>query len=254
MLEEKTITDSAESLLSEGEEKEIERYPEFLNRYYRKVIENAVGWRKYMMRYVQEGDQVLEGGCSRISYIRQNGFHGFIVGIDIIEASIRRNQDLNCGAMADLGQLPFQDETFNVIHLGSVVEHLEHPETVFHECHRVLKKDGFLILNTMCVYNPIMAFNAFLPLKVRIFIKERILKIGGISLDTFPAYYRCNSPGKINKMMHRTGFSKKHFRMIGLPITRANLAFYALFLLYERITDFKWLRIFKHSFAACYSK
>ncbi|MCZ6834204.1 MAG: class I SAM-dependent methyltransferase [Planctomycetota bacterium] len=43
---------------------------------------------------------------------------------------------------ADAGNLPFDDETFDVVIANYVVHHLEHPEKVFKEVSRVLKPNG----------------------------------------------------------------------------------------------------------------
>jgi SAM-dependent methyltransferase len=43
-------------------------------------------------------------------------------------------------------ELKHKDNTFDIIFLPEVMEHLDYPEKGLHEIHRVLKKDGVLIL------------------------------------------------------------------------------------------------------------
>jgi len=45
-------------------------------------------------------------------------------------------------------ELPFGDNTFDVLCSFQVIEHLEKPEHFFKEANRVLKKDGLLIIST----------------------------------------------------------------------------------------------------------
>jgi SAM-dependent methyltransferase len=62
------------------------------------------------------------------------------------------NPDYNCSA----DNIPVDDETFDIVMLAEVIEHIENPVEVLNECVRVLKKDGNLII-TMPFLNAIHA-------------------------------------------------------------------------------------------------
>ena len=49
--------------------------------------------------------------------------------------------------------LPFSDQSFDVVLLIEVIEHVEHPAWLLHEMHRILKKNGMLIMSTPNVEN-----------------------------------------------------------------------------------------------------
>ena len=49
---------------------------------------------------------------------------------------------------ADLEKLPFPPESFSKINFSEVVEHLERPEKVLRELHRILRKDGRMAVTT----------------------------------------------------------------------------------------------------------
>jgi len=51
------------------------------------------------------------------------------------------NPDYFCSAES----IPVKDETFDMVLMTEVLEHLEHPELVLAEAHRVLKKKGVLV-------------------------------------------------------------------------------------------------------------
>ncbi len=54
-----------------------------------------------------------------------------------------KNVDLN------KGHLPFEDNEFDVINMGDVIEHLPNsPKKVMIECNRVLKKNGHILIST----------------------------------------------------------------------------------------------------------
>jgi ubiquinone/menaquinone biosynthesis C-methylase UbiE len=58
------------------------------------------------------------------------------------------NPDYSCSA----DDIPVDDETFDMVMLAEVIEHLEKPAEVLNECSRVLKKDGKLIATIPFMY------------------------------------------------------------------------------------------------------
>lgn len=44
--------------------------------------------------------------------------------------------------------LPFDDDWFDVIVINDILEHVPDPERLLHDCHRVLKQNGVLLLHT----------------------------------------------------------------------------------------------------------
>jgi ubiquinone/menaquinone biosynthesis C-methylase UbiE len=59
------------------------------------------------------------------------------------------NPDYYCSA----DNIPVEDNSFNVILLAEVLEHLENPIEVITECHRILKEDGKLIITMPFLYS-----------------------------------------------------------------------------------------------------
>lgn len=70
-------------------------------------------------------------------------------GIEIAEAAVNLAKD-NCPQgnflQGDAYELPFPDETFNMVHSAEVLEHLEYPEKALEEMYRVLVPGGTLII------------------------------------------------------------------------------------------------------------
>ena len=156
--------------------------------------------------------------------------------------------------MANLENLPFKRNYFDVVDLPAVVEHLQDPEKVFKEVEYVLKKGGVLLIATQNIYHPIMNIQRLLPLKIRYWIKKNILKNQGHYLDTFPAPYQCNSPMKIKKTLTNLGFKEEQIWLSGWPLmsTPAICLFFSM--IYEKLTDKRWLRIFKSNLRVRFRK
>lgn len=74
-----------------------------------------------------------------------------------------------CGACADVRQLPFREESFEVVVSNSTLDHfrtLDEMMVSLRELHRVLRKDGKLILTLDNLANPIIAARNILPFKL----------------------------------------------------------------------------------------
>jgi len=242
-----------DNILLEEEKRKISEYPKFLNRYFQKVVIRRKLYDNLMSKYLKPGDIVLDGGCGKKSGLRhwyQPGIK-LLLGIDLSHESLLQNRDLDYGIVGNLEALPFPDNFFDAIRTNGVVEHLAHPNLVFREFHRVLKKNGWLFIKTNCVYNPYMSINALLPMRLRHFIVKKVLNIEG---EQFPAYYRCNSPKCLNKTLKNIGFRKEYIFTYGTGFMTGNLIAYALNLLYEKITDCEFFRPFKSGLLAGFQK
>jgi ubiquinone/menaquinone biosynthesis C-methylase UbiE len=58
--------------------------------------------------------------------------------------------------------LPYDDSSFDIVTMLAVLEHLEHPEALIREIHRVMKPDGCLILTVPSkAAKPVLEFLSF---------------------------------------------------------------------------------------------
>ncbi len=104
----------------------------------------------YLDRYVGPGQQdrrVLDVGCGAGNMMHHLSHYGHVTGIDLyskpLEVARQRGLDVQEGSADDL---PFDDQTFDVVTLLDVVEHVPNEHGVFSECRRVLKPGGKLVV------------------------------------------------------------------------------------------------------------
>lgn len=73
-----------------------------------------------------------------------------LTGADISPSSVERVQRLGFSAeVADIcGGLPFDDEQFDCVVFGELIEHLVDPDAALQEVSRILKRQGHLVLTT----------------------------------------------------------------------------------------------------------
>ena len=98
------------------------------------------------------GKKVLDIGCA-------NGYLGkkvldkgnYVVGVDISEKAVKNAEKiLNKVLVLDVEneKFPFKEDTFDIIICSEVIEHLFEPNEFLKKIHKLLKKDGQLIITT----------------------------------------------------------------------------------------------------------
>jgi SAM-dependent methyltransferase len=92
--------------------------------------------------------RVLDIGCGtgdRLDIFRSQGFETY--GIEISDSASYAKDHLKLNVMrGDLFSASFPDRFFDIVTLYNVLEHTHHPKKVCNEIHRILKDDGFLII------------------------------------------------------------------------------------------------------------
>lgn len=166
---------SAAATLIEGSKEFFERIEQ--NRY-----EEYAPWMPGAMEFDQfSGQQLLEIGFGMGSDLFQFAKHGAKVsGIDLtprhVEITKKRFEIYGLKADLHLGdaeQLPFTDETFDVVYTFGVIHHTPGTEKVLAEIHRVLKKGGLAIVG---VYHRNSAFYWFHTVLTSYIFHRRFLK------------------------------------------------------------------------------
>lgn len=135
-----------------------------------------------------------------------------IVGIDYDYLSLTKHKTIKNKLRGDITQLPFPDNTFDLITSNMVFEHLDNPEKQLKEISRVLSKGGKLIFHTPNNFG----YTTLLARMIPEIIKDKLVYIlqGREEEDVFPAYYRINSPSKIRKIAIASGFNVSKTKMI----------------------------------------
>lgn len=108
---------------------------------------------------------VLDIGCGAAGKTIYYASHGVnrIVGLEILEKYKSQAEDLaRKKGYADVFQfrqgdaaaMPFENNSFDTIIMNDAMEHVDEPEKVLQECHRVLKPGGKLFVNFPPYYHP----------------------------------------------------------------------------------------------------
>ena len=175
--------------------------------------------RHYLDKLLSEtkfSGRVLDAGGSR-----NNRRGEFEPPLEQVEQWVFLNTDPSVvpDIISDVQSMALKDASFDTILLAEVLEHVENPGAVLRECHRVLGRDGVLVL-TMPFLFPLHPdpndFQRWTPDKIRIeletlgFSVRRIEPMGGtfaVLHDIF-RYGLVRSPYRqrlLNRLMWRFG-------------------------------------------------
>ncbi len=182
------------------------------------------------------GARALDAGCGRFGVLgRFRDRVALAVGVDADFLSLRENLILPLRAQARLEALPFPADTFDLILCTWVIEHLLEPERVFQEIARVLRSGGHFLLLTPNARHPLIALGRWIPMRLRPALVQRLY--GRAPQDTFPVFYRANTPGKLRRLLHAVGLRETAWFEIEDPTYLAfHPLLFALAALYERLT------------------
>ncbi|HUO04953.1 MAG TPA: class I SAM-dependent methyltransferase [Candidatus Binataceae bacterium] len=173
----------------------------------------------------------------------------FAVCCDLDGDGLKRHRSIPNRVTASLEALPFGAKKFDLITSNSVVEHLEHPETVLSEMARVLAPGGTAIVHTPNSRSYAVRI-AGIGRKI---LPERLV----VALiryldfreeeDTFPTYYRANSEQALTDTAAKAGLSCE--RVLLLP-ARPLFYFFAPLCALELIASRMLIRLGARGFAA----
>lgn len=125
-------------------------------------------WRRYMNQTlpvirrtasVGQNERVLDLACGTgelMHRIARRTAEVDLVGVDLAPAMVERAREKLSGVpaahprQADSHDLPFADDTFDVILCANTFHYFTHPQVVLAEVRRVLRPDGRLVLLDWC--------------------------------------------------------------------------------------------------------
>jgi SAM-dependent methyltransferase len=188
-------------------------------------------------QYVTANDVVLDAGCGsgRVFQHRLAGRVRRVVGVDVTDEP-RANANIDGAAKADLRALPFRGETFDLIVMSHVAEHLTEPAPVFRELARVLRPGGRLLLLTPNRWHYVPLVARLAPHRLHVAFNRRR---GVDARDVFPTAYRANTAGRLRALAADAGLTVE--RLDRTETEPEYLAFhaipYALGVAYERLVN-----------------
>lgn len=173
-----------------------QEYPNYVNedeRYLRRI--------RHLM---PANARILDAGCGwTLPFARQlAGEAQEVVGVDLGIDFVPPEPNVKA-VEGNLEALPFPNQSFDLVMSRSVLEHLERPEKVFQEIGRVLKPGGYFVFLIPNFYDYVSLASWLIPNQVHGFVVEKLM--GRDPKDTFPTFYRANTPRALEKLSSQAG-------------------------------------------------
>jgi len=211
--------------------------------YRRRYAADRPGWLPATQRYLdrvaarmQPGLRALDLGCGRGGIVEQLDLCTLqITGLDPDLGALRVHRlpvfPRVCGYVE---QLPWPDRAFDLICCSWVLEHLACPGPSLREVSRILVPGGHFVFVTPNARHPLLLLNRLLGW-TRGELVERLYRRA--SRDTFPAFYRANTPRRLAALCRDAGLELLALDTVDDPTYISfNEPLYRLACLLERLT------------------
>jgi ubiquinone/menaquinone biosynthesis C-methylase UbiE len=229
-----------------------------IRRYFPHYQAPGVRYQSTLSRHVGADTVWLELGCGRRICKDEAlnrelpGRARLVVGVDLDSGLVQHKHSsirnlVRCNAEA----LPFRDGVFTLVTSSMVLEHVEHPETLFGEIARVCRRGGRFVVFTPNLLNYGMLVAAVTPYRFHLLYKKITYYVARGEWsehdeDMFPTWYRANSVGRLRHLVRRAAFQVEHLERLSLPHSFGFVRpLYIASLLFERAIDRPWLNVLK---------
>lgn len=161
-------------------------------------------------------------------------------GCDLDFSALKVSSSNVLVAQSNLEAIPYRTETFDLVTMNSVAEHLANPLAVFKEIVRVLKPHGYFIMHTPNVHSYYALGSRLLPESVKLAAALRLE--GRVADDVYPTLYRTNSPQQISSLFSSAGFVDLQIFLLPTEATTSRLwpPIWLTELLLLRLTPRRW--------------
>jgi SAM-dependent methyltransferase len=159
-----------------------------------------------------------------------------VVGADYDFQSLKQHKLLKAPVRSDIGCLPFQNDSFDLVTANMVMEHVLDPVRVLQEARRVLAPGGVFLVHTPNRSSPMMTLAAHIPQTPKNWL------VGMLEdrqeEDVYPTVYRFNRVSEIHAAARQAGFEVESCEFVVSEAFTQVLGPLSIFeLLYIRITQ-----------------
>ena len=134
-----------------------------------------------------DGIQVLEAGCGSMSKVNL-GKNVRMVGIDISEKQLDRNEVLHEKILGDVHTYPLPRRSFDIIICWDVLEHLENPRKALENFFNACKPNGLIILAFPNLFSLKGVLTKFTPHLVHVWYYRYLLGMKDAGKDDQPPF------------------------------------------------------------------
>ena len=170
---------------------------------------------------LQKGSiRALEAGCGSFAHVNL-GSDVFLVGLDVSEVALERNQVLDEKILGDVETYEFPEDSFDVIVCWYVFEHLPHPDQAMKRFAHALRPGGLLVLALPNVLSIKGLATKFTPFRFHVWVRRRLLGrplAGTPGHAPYPTFLPLSlAPTKLQASAADLGLTVRYFAMFEDP-------------------------------------
>ena len=155
---------------------------------------------------------LMDAGCGRtVPVLRKYlGRVPRLIGVELVDFT-----DVPSGIEtynADLGKLPLDNASVDLIMSRSVFEHLTHPDAVYREFSRVLRPGGRVVFLTANMWDYGTLVARLVPNRFHAKVVRAVE--GREEEDTFPTAYKTNTRGDVNRLAAASNLRVESFEYL----------------------------------------
>jgi SAM-dependent methyltransferase len=153
--------------------------------------------------------RVLEAGCGSYPMVVDLGPAKHIVGIDISQRQLERNDVVDEKILGDIQTFPLRPQDFDLVFCFNVLEHLDRPDRALANFRRALRPGGLIVIKVPNVLSLKGLMTKFSPHRVHVWVYRYILGHPDAGQDDkapFPTFLRLSmSPPALDRFARRNG-------------------------------------------------
>ncbi|MBN1872816.1 MAG: methyltransferase domain-containing protein [Anaerolineae bacterium] len=175
-------------------------------------------YERQVARHLTATTRVLDLGCGRGGIVERLMNQGQWIGQDPDWASVQTHRCPDLPRLQAISErLPFAPASFDIVVCSWVLEHVPDPAAIFKEITRVLRPGGRFIFLTPNARHPIPYLSRVLARLIQLqrYVVSRTYRRS--IKDTFPVYYRANTPEIIDQAAVCAGLRLVHLTLVDDP-------------------------------------
>lgn len=183
---------------------------EFISKEFAITREETWSEFEYFKKYVQETDEIADIGCGNGRLLKILGDNANYIGIDnnprLLEEAKKRFPNAKF-IYGDMLNLPLFEASKNIVFCIAALHHIpskKYRKQALRELHRILKRDGLLILMVWNLFQKKHFMKIFKSaLSKKYDFKDIFIKWGETGINR---YYHAFTVSELRKLLKKTGF------------------------------------------------
>lgn len=177
---------------------------DIIKKYFPKYESKNSLYKEIVEQYLFPSAVLLDTGCGsgKETPLDYSQRVRLAIGVDISK-SVLENNNFHQKIIANVEQIPLENNYANIILCQELIEHLLNPDKFFREVSRILRKSGIFIMMTPNLWGWRSLISRLTPYSFHRRMNKQLYDIE--DADVFPTYYRANTLFTVQRLLKKYG-------------------------------------------------